>query len=152
MFEAKEYYQDYEDYLAELKKKDMPAYNKFVDEYWKYYSAWKDYVGKWGLYVMISTYADKNGDNPCRPNGIVPEIEIDDNPEEPYALGDDREALLRVALTEAGYTDFTPLPESKSRSAEPCFGEPIVRKSEGKRILLKPERPLVFSSRSLGMR
>jgi C-terminal processing protease CtpA/Prc len=152
MFEAKEYYQDYEDYLAELKKKDMPAYNKFVDEYWKYYSAWKDYVGKWGLYVMISTYADKNGDNPCRPNGIVPEIEIDDNPEEPYALGDDREALLRVALTEAGYTDFTPLPESKSRSAEPCCGEPIVRKSEGKRILLKPERPLVFSSRSLGMR
>ena len=152
MFEAKEYYQDYEDYLTELKKEDMPAYNKFVDEYWKYYSAWKDYVGKWGLYVMISTYADKNGDNPCRPNGIVPEIEIDDNPQEPYALGDDREAMLRVALTEAGYTDFTPLPESKSRSAEPCFGEPIVRKPEGKRILLKPERPMVFSSRSLGMR
>ena len=123
-----------------------------MDEYWKYYSGWKDYVGKWGLYVMISTYADKNGKNPCRPNGIVPDIEIDDNPEEPYALGDDREALLRVALTEAGYTDFTPLPESKSRSAVQGFGEPIVRKSEGKRILLKPERPLFFFSRSLGMR
>ena len=47
MLEAQEYYQDYEDYLAELKKKDMTTYNKLVDEYWKYYSGWKDYVGKW---------------------------------------------------------------------------------------------------------
>ena len=152
MFEAREYYQDNEDYLAELKKKDVTAYNKFMDEYWKYYSGWKDYVGKWGLYVMISTYADKNGKNPCRPNGIVPEIEIKDSPIELYPLGDDREAMLRAALTEAGYTDFTPLPESQSRSAEPWYGEPIVRKKEGKRILSKPEIPMNISSRSLGMR
>ena len=156
MVTAAGYYEYQEALLEYLKKyKNDENYKEFYksqNEFMTYYSAWKDYVGKWGLYVMISTYADKNGDNPCRPNGIVPEIEIDDNPQEPYALGDDREALLRVALTEAGYTDFTPLPESKSRSAEPCFGEPIVRKSEGKRILLKPERPLVFSSRSLGMR
>ena len=152
MLEAKEYYQDYEDYLAELKKKDMTTYNKLVDEYWKYYSGWKDYVGKWGMYVMISTYADKNGNNPCRPNGIVPDIEIDDNPEEPYALGDDREAMLRVALTEAGYTDFTPLPEAKSRALSSSLGAPIPMKTEGKRILLKPERPMNFSSRSLGLK
>ena len=151
MFEAKEYYQDYEDYLAELKKKDVASYNKFVDEYWKYYSAWKDYVGKWGLYVMVSTYADKNGNNPCRPDGIVPDIEVRDNPEEPYPLGDDREAMLRVALTEAGYTDFTPLPEAESRALSGSLGEPVQKKSEGKRILLKPERPMNFSSRSLGM-
>ena len=152
MLEAQEYYQDNEDYLAELKKKDMTTYNKLVDEYWKYYSGWKDYVGKWGMYVMISTYADKNGNNPCRPNGIVPDIEIDDNPEEPYALGDDREAMLRVALTEAGYTDFTPLPEAKSRALSSSLGAPIPMKTEGKRILLKPERPMNFYSRSLGMK
>ena len=152
MLEAQEYYQDNEDYLAELKKKDMTTYNKLVDEYWKYYSGWKDYVGKWGMYVMISTYADKNGNNPCRPNGIVPDIEIDDNPEEPYALGDDREAMLRVALTEAGYTDFTPLPEAKSRALSSSLGAPIPMKTEGKRILLKPERPMNFSSRSLGLK
>ena len=150
-------YYEYQEALLEYLKKykndeNYKEYYKSLNEFMTYYSAWKNYVGKWGLYVMISTYADKNGDNPCRPNGIVPEIEIDDNPEEPYALGDDREAMLRVALTEAGYTDFTPLPESKSRSAEPCFGEPIVRKSEGKRILLKPERPMNFSSRSLGLK
>ena len=151
MFEAREYYQDNEDYLAELKKKDVTAYNKFVDEYWKYYSGWKDYVGKWGLYVMISTYADKNGKNPCRPNGIVPDIEIKDNPIEPYALGDDREGMLRVALMEAGYTDFTPLPESKSRALSSSLGAPIPMKTEGKRILLKPEMPKHVSSRSLKM-
>ena len=135
-----------------MKKKDVTAYNKFMDEYWKYYSGWKDYVGKWGLYVMISTYADKNGKNPCRPNGIVPDIVIKDEPRETYALGDDREGMLRAALTEAGYTDFTPLPETQSRSAASWCGVPIVRKKEGKRILLKPEIPMNISSRSLGMR
>ena len=66
-------------------------------------------------------------------------------------MGDDREAMLRVALTKAGYTDFTPISESKSRSAVKMQGEPIVRKTEGKRILLKPEMPMHVSSRSLKM-
>jgi C-terminal processing protease CtpA/Prc len=151
VFEAKEYYQDFDDYLAELKKSNVASYNQIMEE-WKYYSGWKDYVGKWGLYVMVSTYADKNGNNPCRPNGIVPDIEIKDNPQEPYPLGDDREAMLRVALTEAGYTDFTPLPEAKSRALTSSLGEAIPMKSEGKRMLLKPERPMNFSSRSLRMK
>ena len=136
MFEAEDYYQDYEDYAAELKKKDTAKYNEFVEQFWKNYSGWKDYVGNWGLYVMFSTYADKNGNNPCRPNGIVPDAEIMDNPVEPYPLGDDREALLREALTRAGYTDFTPLPEAaESRSAlQPSSGKFVPRKTEGKRI------------------
>lgn len=141
MFEAKEYYQDYEDYVADLKKQNKTKYDKFVDEFWKYYAGWKSYIGKWGLYVMVSTYADKNGDNPCRPNGIIPDVDMRDNPEEPYPLGDDREALLREALTRAGYTDFTPLPEA-SESRALCrtrLGESILREKEGRRILLKPE-------------
>lgn len=135
MFEAKEYYEDFEDMLVELKKKDKAAYDKFVDESWKYLSGWKDYVGNWGLYVMVSTYADKNGNNPCRPEGIVPNVELQDNPEAPYPLGDDREDLLRAALIKAGYTDFTPLPEVQSRSAlQPSLGGFIPRQTEGKRI------------------
>ena len=154
MFEAEEYYQDYEDYAEELKKKDTAKYNQFVDDFWKNYSGWKNYVGNWGLYVMVSTYADKNGNNPCRPNGIIPDVEIMDNPEEPYPLGDDREALLREALTRAGYTDFTPLPEAaESRSAlNPSLGELIPWKTEGRRILLKPELPMNLLARSLNLK
>lgn len=154
MFEAEEYYQDYEDYAEELKKKDTAKYNQFVDDFWKNYSGWKNYVGNWGLYVMVSTYADKNGNNPCRPNGIIPDVEIMDNPEEPYPLGDDREALLREALTRAGYTDFTPLPEAaESRSAlNPSLGELIPWKTEGRRILLKPELPMNLPARSLNLK
>ena len=140
-----------DDDLIELKE-ILEQYYKEQSEFIKSFSGWKDYVGKWGLYVMVSTYADKNGNNPCRPNGIVPDIEIKDNPQEPYPLGDDREAMLRVALTEAGYTDFTPLPEAKSRALTSSLGEAIPMKSEGKRMLLKPERPMNFSSRSLRMK
>lgn len=141
MFEAEDYYQDYEDYLADLKKNNLTKYNQFVDEFWKYYAGWKNYVGNWGLYVMVSTYADKDGNNPCRPDGIIPDLEIMDNPLSPYPLGDDRETLLREALTKAGYTNFTPMPEDiESRSiVKPSLGEFIPSKTEGKRILLKPE-------------
>lgn len=146
MFEAEEYYQNCEDYLAGLKKKDTTKYNEYVEKYWKYYSGWKNYVGDWGLYIMINTYADKNGNNPCRPDGIIPDVEVKDNPLEPYPLGDDREALLREALTRAGYTDLTPLPEdTESRAVMmPQKGKLIQPESEGKMILLKPEIPMNF--------
>lgn len=151
MFEAEDYYQDYEDYLADLKKNNLTKYNQFVDEFWKYYAGWKNYVGNWGLYVMVSTYADKDGNNPCRPDGIIPDLEIMDNPLSPYPLGDDRETLLREALTKAGYTNFTPMPEDiESRSiVKPSLGEFIPSKTEGKRILLKPEIQMNKSSKLL---
>lgn len=149
MFEAEEYYETWESYLAELKKTSKPDYDKLVDEFWKNFSGWKKYIGNWGVYIMINTYADKDGNNPCRPDGLIPDVEVQDNPQESYPLGDDREALLRVALTKAGYTDFTPLSGSKSRSMEHDLGEQIIRKTEGKRIILEPEIPITFSSRSL---
>lgn len=152
MFEAEKYYASWESYAAELKKKSKSDYDKFVDEFWKYYSGWNKYVGNWGVYIMVSTYADKDGNNPCRPDGLIPDVEIKDNPEEAYPLGDDREDLLREALIRAGYTNFTPLQESKSRSVNRFMGEPIIRKFEGKRILLKPEMPITFVSRGLRMK
>jgi len=153
MFPAEDYYQGNEDYMAELKKKNPKEYQHMYDEYWKYFKGWKKYVGDWGLYVMISTYADKNGENACRPDGLVPHEEMDDSPIEPYPLGDDREALLRVALQRAGYADFTPLPEegTGSRAAmKNRLGESLPKQDEGWRIVLKPEIPMPFSSRALG--
>ena len=88
-------------------------------------------------------YADKNGNNPCMPNGFTPDIEVEDNPQEPYDLGDDREALLRKALTKAGYTNFTPIEDNKgtSRAAIRNIGVPFKSVSrnplDGKRILLQ---------------
>lgn len=144
MIEAEDFFQSYEDYVAELKKKDTKAYEETMEQFWKYFSGWKDYVGNWGLYVMINTYADKNGNNPCRPNGIVPDLELKEDPIEPYQLGDDREILLRAALTKAGYTNFTPKEETAaSRAASRDFIKLDKPKNlnsmHGKRIYMKKD-------------
>ena len=148
-----DYYQDYEDFMEKLKKEDKAKYNELVDKFWKYYSGWKNYVGDWGVYLMLSTYADKDGNNPCRPDGLTPDVEIADEPRAPYPLGDDREALLREALTRAGYQDFTPLPEASSRALQTgVTGSPLRLAPEGRRILLHPELPNNrFPMRALGV-
>lgn len=61
-------------------------------------------IKNWGIYVMINRYADKNGNNPCMPDGLTPTVEAADNPMEEYQLGDEREAMLNVALVRAGKT------------------------------------------------
>ena len=87
------------------------------------FADWKKYIGDWGIYVMINMYADKNGNNPCMPNGLTPDVEAEDYFEEPYQLGDEREAMLNIALQRAGKTDMesrvasrmaTPLPVGKA--------------------------------------
>lgn len=104
------------------------------------YQKWDTYAKNWGIYVMVSRYADKNGDCPCMPNGFTPNVEVKDLCYEPYDLGDDREALLRVALTKAGYTNFTAKEGAKARAARPSFGKQIQTVSrnplDGKRIIL----------------
>ena len=93
---------------------------------------------------MVSTYADKNGDNPCRPDGLVPDVEMEDNPIEPYQLGDDREALLREALTRAGYSDLTPMSKAVSRSTQSLGKQVAMKRPEGRRILLVDKREIRF--------
>ncbi len=104
------------------------------------YQKWDTYAKNWGIYVMVSRYADKNGNCPCMPDGFTPNKEVEDNPEEPYDLGDDREALLREALTKAGYTNFTAKEGTEARSARSSFGKQIQTVSrnplDGKRIIL----------------
>lgn len=65
-------------------------------------------IDNWGFYIMVNRYADRNGNNPCMPDGLVPDIKVDDDLFDGYQLGDEHETMLRAALTRAGKTDFAP--------------------------------------------
>ncbi len=95
-------------------------------------------ISNWGIYVMINRYADKNGNNPCMPNGLTPDIAVDDNPFDGHQLGDEQETMLKVALTKAGKTD---IPTVKSRSVSlPDYSMKHIstRSLDGKRISTRP--------------
>lgn len=64
-------------------------------------------IKKWGIYVMINKYTDRDGNNPCIPDGLTPDVECADNPMDGYLLGDENETMLKEALKRAGkvYTD-----------------------------------------------
>jgi len=81
MYGAKEWYDDYDEQLKEDQRERG-----------------KKYADKWGIYVMIARYADKNGNTPCMPDGFEPDYYVKDNPLEPYPLGDEREAMLAAVL------------------------------------------------------
>ena len=86
----------------------------------------KEYAADWGLYVMVSRYADKNGNTPCMPNGFTPDIDATDNPAEGIALGDESEAMLAVALQEAGGVLPAPAATKKpSRIGGRHIGSPV---------------------------
>ena len=85
---------------------------------------------------MISRYADANGETPCMPDGFTPDYEVDDDPTEGWELGDEREALLRAALTRAGKTDFaSSASPSAQRSRRFSPAEPLRVSANGYRII-----------------
>ena len=51
---------------------------------------------------MISIYKNVKDETPCMPNGLTPNVKAEDNPLETYQLGDENEAMLKVALEKAG--------------------------------------------------
>ena len=59
-------------------------------------------IKNWGIYVMVSIYKNASNETPCMPDGLIPNTEAEDNPFEPYQLGDENEAMLRAALEKAG--------------------------------------------------
>lgn len=59
-------------------------------------------ISKWGIYVMVSTYADRDGKNMARPVGIVPDKSAKDTPWDGYDIGDENETMLKEALKAAG--------------------------------------------------
>ena len=62
-------------------------------------AAGKEYVGGWGIYVMFSRFADRNGVTRCMPNGLEPDYAVRDNPFDGYGLGDPRETMLAATLS-----------------------------------------------------
>ncbi len=61
-----------------------------------------DAIKNWGIYVMVNRYGDRNGNNPCMPDGLVPNFTANDDPMDGYQLGDEQEGLLKIALQHAG--------------------------------------------------
>ena len=122
MMEGPEFYDDYADQLGEeLTEKG------------------KRYTDNWGLYVMISRFADKDGQTRCMPDGLVPDVEVKDRPQDGRQLGDPQEVMLAEALKLCGYTAKSPA--ARRTAAEPLPFEPLpgidpVRPEFGMRILL----------------
>ncbi len=85
--------QTYGKYCAGILLAPEDFYNSRYD-----YSLIKD----WGMYVMISKFADCNGRNESIPDGIPADIRAEDNPFDGYQLGDENETMLRAALQAAG--------------------------------------------------
>ena len=56
------------------------------------------HLDNWGLYVMYARYADCNGVTLSMPDGIAPDVELDDDPLDGHPLGDPDETLLSAAL------------------------------------------------------
>ena len=129
MLKGEEWYQD----VADNYKKKGKDFAKELPEF----ADWKKYIADWGIYVMINMYADKNGNNPCMPDGLTPDVETADLFEEPYPLGDEREAMLHVALQRAGKTDLQVRSVSRSAGEALQVGKLLPGKQnplDGKRI------------------
>lgn len=128
MWSGEEWYQDVEDSYKDSGKNFATEAPQYAD--------WKKYMKNWGIYVMISMYADKDGNNPCMPDGLLPDVEADDFFEESYPLGDEREAMLNVALQRAGKPDLVTRAVSRSLAERPQGEELCVRRGvlDGKRI------------------
>ena len=70
------------------------------------------------------------------PDGLTPDVETADLFEQPYPLGDEREAMLHVALKRAGKTDLAARAVTRSVSERPVGKELPTKKHflNGKRI------------------
>lgn len=103
VFEASDWYEGVKADMAS--KGRIELYNKGVK-----------LAKNWGMYVMIARYADKNGLTLSMPNGISPDFEAQDTPEDGKQLGDPTETMLAKALDLAGYrkTKTTPQPCSEA--------------------------------------
>lgn len=98
---AQEFYDDYKEPLTKM----------------GIYKEGRESVKGWGMYIMVSRYADKDGNTGSMPNGYLPDIEVADDPVDGYQLGDPEETMLRVALTLADY-QFPEKSEPKATRAQ----------------------------------
>jgi len=127
MYSAKDWYKDYDEVLDDSQRKLGDSY-----------------ASKWGIYVMIGRYADKDGNTPCMPDGFTPDYVVEDNPVEPYQLGDEREAMLAAVLARLRGSEATPQGAAAAARAAgapaPALGAEIPRDrgpAYGAHILLR---------------
>ena len=100
-----EYFQDIKDTYNDpdvqkeysLSADDIAEANTFANNGLKYAS-------NWGLYVMYSSYSDRDGVTLCKPDGIKPDYTAMDNPQDGFQLGDPNETMLKSTLKRAGFT------------------------------------------------
>ena len=106
---ASEWYQEQVD---EYKKEGRDFYAEHPE-----WADWKTYVSNWGIYIVTSHFTDKNGTPLELGKGLSPVVEVQDTPFENYPLGDERETMLRAALTRAGKAELA----SKSTDTRSAF-------------------------------
>ena len=114
MYSAKDWYKDYDEVLDEDQRK-----------------LGKQYAAKWGIYVMVGRYADKDGNTPCMPDGFKPDYVVEDSPVEPYQLGDEREAMLAAVLARLGGGETTPTAAGRSAAAPARALGPEIARDRG---------------------
>ena len=91
-------------------------------------------IKDWGMYVMVSKFADAYGRNAAEPDGLGVDIEAFDNPLDGYVLGDENESMLRVALTAAG-KKYVSAASQTPKVAPPPLN--ILERGPGRGILVK---------------
>jgi len=111
MYDAQEWYDDNKKYMED-----------------EVYQTGRPLVANWGIYVIFERYSDKDGVTPCMPDGFIPDVAAEDNPQEGYALGDPRESMLAVALSRAGYAAPASLAAPKASAPESFRMENTPRK------------------------
>ena len=97
-------------------------------------------IGNWGIYVMVSKFADKSGNNAAMPDGIPVDINASDNPLDGYQLGDENETMLKAALTAAG----KPTVGTRAFSGnQPVYEMERIEHGKPRGILIKSDIPPV---------
>ena len=106
MLPAEDFYEDYADQLGT----EVAAEGK-------------KYTANWGMYVMYSRFADKDGVTRCMPDGLTPDFEVSDDPLDGFQLGDPQETMLAATLAICGY-------EAPARTAPRSLPRPVREKVE----------------------
>lgn len=112
---------------------------KYIKE--EYYNKGRVAIGTWGIYVMVSKYADCNGNTPCMPNGFSPDVYVEDDPLDGHQLGDPEETMLAAALKAATGTKSS-LSREASRASSAMVraeGKDVRKRGFGIRILPQAE-------------
>ncbi len=96
-------------------------------------------IKDWGMYVMISKFADRDGNNASIPDGIPVDIEAEDDPFDGCQLGDENETMLKAALQAAG--KVYPATASATRSYSGNFRLAPLDHGAPRGILIKTDVP-----------